>query len=178
MAEDVLSKLTERQLECLRLAARHLETKEIARALSISPSAVEQRIKGAVVKLGVANRREAIRLLALAEGAPAYGSTPYGSSEVERNPSLPSFEDQEWSPEELVDGPVYVAEEQASFAAASSPPTRWKWPFPTRGRPRNDLSTLERILWVPVVAIIGGASLIVLVVIAQAALHVFKAVYE
>lgn len=51
--------LTEGQIECLRLVARHYTSKEIARKLGISHFTVDQRLDAARRKLGVASRKEA-----------------------------------------------------------------------------------------------------------------------
>jgi DNA-binding CsgD family transcriptional regulator len=53
--------LTPKQKEVLRLLAGHRTSKEIARAVGISPSAANQRIAAACRRLGLANRREAAR---------------------------------------------------------------------------------------------------------------------
>jgi DNA-directed RNA polymerase specialized sigma24 family protein len=52
MAQDRISRLSEGQRECLRMVYRHMETKEIARTLGISPDGVAQRIKTAMRILG------------------------------------------------------------------------------------------------------------------------------
>jgi len=55
--------LTTKQYEALLLLADHLTSKEIARLLKISPSAVDQRIVNAMRRLNVNNRREAARIV-------------------------------------------------------------------------------------------------------------------
>ena len=45
---DRVARLSEGQRECLRLVYRHMETKEIARILKLSPDGVTQRIKVAM----------------------------------------------------------------------------------------------------------------------------------
>ena len=55
--------LTEKQFEALRAAARHLNTKQIARELDISPRTVQAHLDAARQRLGVATRTEAIQLL-------------------------------------------------------------------------------------------------------------------
>ena len=52
------------QLEVLRLVNRHLNSKEIAAQLGISPHTVDQRVRGAIQRLKVARRLEAARLVA------------------------------------------------------------------------------------------------------------------
>lgn len=77
-----LSKLTEREKECLRAWLDHKTAKEIALDLGISHHAVEKRLKMARIKLEVANSIDAARLLAEAEG---YGQT------VAQPPDLPGI---------------------------------------------------------------------------------------
>src|SRR5690606_4335578 len=60
-----VAKLTEGQLDCLRLVAQHLSSKEIAVELGISPHTVDQRIRQALQTLGVSRRAHAARLVAL-----------------------------------------------------------------------------------------------------------------
>jgi DNA-binding CsgD family transcriptional regulator len=59
-----LSGLTAEQIEALRLVGENLSSKEIARLLGISKSAVDQRLDRARLALGASSRREAARLLA------------------------------------------------------------------------------------------------------------------
>lgn len=54
--------LTPKQNEVLALLAESRTTKEIARELGISPSAVEQRVGAACRKMGVVSRRELVRI--------------------------------------------------------------------------------------------------------------------
>ena len=72
MSRDHVDRLTVGQRDVLRRVNRHMETKEIARELGISPDGVNQRIKAAMRTLGVNKRRDAALLLAEAEGPGAY----------------------------------------------------------------------------------------------------------
>src|ERR1051325_5948707 len=72
MNHDRIQRLTEKQRECLRLVYRHMETKEIARVLGLSPDGVTQRIRTAMRTLGVDRRRDAALILAEAEGLTPY----------------------------------------------------------------------------------------------------------
>src|SRR5215213_5083447 len=65
VAERV-ARLSKGQLECLRLVALHLSSKEIATELNISPHTVDQRIRGALQIRGVERRAHAARLVAQA----------------------------------------------------------------------------------------------------------------
>lgn len=55
--------LTARQTDCLRLAGEGLSSKQIGRALGISPSTVDNHIQTAVTKLHARNRWHAAQLL-------------------------------------------------------------------------------------------------------------------
>ena len=76
-----LSKLTEREKECLRAWLDHRTAKEIALDLGISHYAVEKRLKMARVKLDVASSIDAARMLGEAEG---YGQTVAQAPELPR----------------------------------------------------------------------------------------------
>lgn len=67
LPEVSLQQLTPREKECLRLAAQHLSSKEIARKLAVSPHTVNGHIDEARRKMGVATRRDAARILLEAE---------------------------------------------------------------------------------------------------------------
>lgn len=70
-----LSALTDKQRDVLDLVLAHKSSKEIARALSISPYTVDQRITAARKKLGASTRRELALIYAgLRE---TYGETAY-----------------------------------------------------------------------------------------------------
>ncbi|MCV0382604.1 MAG: helix-turn-helix transcriptional regulator [Erythrobacter sp.] len=58
--------LTQKQHEVLCLAARHLNTKEIAREMSLSPRTVQDHLDAARRKLGAATRGEAIQAIGYA----------------------------------------------------------------------------------------------------------------
>ena len=51
--ESPVARLSQGQIECLLLVDRHHSSKEIAARLGISPHTVDQRIRGALEKLGV-----------------------------------------------------------------------------------------------------------------------------
>lgn len=59
---DPRARLTARERECLDLVARHWRTKEIARRLKLSPGAVDDHVRSAARKLGVADRATAARI--------------------------------------------------------------------------------------------------------------------
>jgi DNA-binding CsgD family transcriptional regulator len=81
-APDKIDKLTERQRACLELVAKGFTSKEIGRKLGISHSTVDNHILIATQTLGVADRREAGRLVANA-----------GQQLPRQAPALPQAED-------------------------------------------------------------------------------------
>ena len=77
---DRVTQLTDGQRDCLRLVYGHMTSKDIARALGISPHTVDMRLRTAMKTLGVASRIDAARALIDAEGIGGAGAgvaTPY-----------------------------------------------------------------------------------------------------
>ena len=150
MDVDRVKRLTDKQRECLRLVYRHMETKEIARELGLSPDGVTQRIKSAMKTLGVDRRRDAALILAEAEGLDAYPRQVYQSRDVASAPEPATIPPP-------TDGARHqsglegrgVREEQAVFAAAPPPGSQaFPVPFPFRGNRPSDLSWLRRLGWI------------------------------
>jgi DNA-binding CsgD family transcriptional regulator len=150
MDVDPIERLTDKQRECLRLVYRHMETKEIARALGLSPDGVTQRIKTAMKTLGVDRRRDAARILAEAEGLEPYPSHVHPPRDI-ASPGEPA----------MLAPPTYgklhesgsegrgMMEEQAMFALAPPPgPRRLQVPLPFGGSRPSDLSWLRRLGWI------------------------------
>lgn len=63
---DPVAKLSQEQIDCLLLVDQHMSSKEIAGRLGVSPHTVDQRIRAALVALGLERRGEAARLVAAA----------------------------------------------------------------------------------------------------------------
>ncbi|MGN6279959.1 MAG: LuxR C-terminal-related transcriptional regulator [Sphingomonas sp.] len=61
--DDRLTRLSERQRQCLELVVQGLTSKQIGRILNLSPSTVDNHLHVAIDRLGAANRAEAARLL-------------------------------------------------------------------------------------------------------------------
>ena len=68
LVSDLVAQLTEGQRDCLRLVFQHMTSKDIARALDISPHTVDMRLRTAMKTLAVASRIDAARLLVETEG--------------------------------------------------------------------------------------------------------------
>jgi DNA-binding CsgD family transcriptional regulator len=56
-------RLTRRQRQCLQCVSDGMTSKEIARALSISPSTVDNHLREAIMRMGMNGRVEAARAL-------------------------------------------------------------------------------------------------------------------
>ncbi len=141
MERDRVARLTEGQRECLRMVYRHMETKEIARILGISPDGVTQRIKAAMRTLDVNRRKDAARILAEAEGTESYPPLA----------TLPTMASSSEDGRQQY-GAVSVGamrEDQSAFVAASPLPTKgFRLPLPMWGGRPSDLTSLQRLGWV------------------------------
>src|SRR3954468_7789494 len=147
MNADRIERLTDKQRECLRLVYRHMETKEIARVLGLSPDGVTQRIKTAMRTLRVDRRRDAARILAEAEGLAPYPPHVYQPRDIAPTPEpammAPSTE-REWR--SGFSGEA-MREEQAVYRVASQIRTP-ALPLPIRGARPNDLGWQKRLAWI------------------------------
>ena len=150
MSRGHVDKLSEGQREVLRRVNRHMETKEIARELGLSPDGVNQRIKAAMRMLGVNKRRDAALLLAETEGQAPYQPLVYPPRDIAPAgdpatfaPSTENGRDQ---------GPQMIGamrEDQAAFKALPPlRPQRLRLPLPVRGGRPGDLNALQRLGWI------------------------------
>jgi DNA-binding CsgD family transcriptional regulator len=147
-----VARLSPGQLDCLRLVAQHLSSKEIAAELNISPHTVDQRIRQALQILGVERRAQAARLVAQYSG-------PYQRL-IHQSPHIPGAP-QSGHPEAAVrqqirhadragetGGASFLTEQRpASFRPSLQPP------FATRSNPRNEMSVGQRLFWIVAIAI-------------------------
>ncbi|MCT2398848.1 helix-turn-helix domain-containing protein [Novosphingobium mangrovi (ex Huang et al. 2023)] len=113
MSEDIqaleqLESLTTRQIEVLDLLIMHRTTKEIARALSIAPNTVDQRISAVRDKWGTTNRKETARRYA--QLLEACGKTTYGFSRVDA-----ARQDVDESDRDLPVEPVFILSDASAF---------------------------------------------------------------
>ncbi|RED17726.1 helix-turn-helix domain-containing protein [Parasphingopyxis lamellibrachiae] len=76
MSAQQLSELSEGQISCLRLVARGMSSKEIARATGLSHYTVDTYIKRALPVVGASNRRDAARIVVRSEQSQKIGSPP------------------------------------------------------------------------------------------------------
>jgi len=151
-AADRVARLTEGQLDCLRLVAEHLSSKEIAVELGISPHTVDQRIRQSLQTLGVARRSQAARLVS--HHAEPYQRLIHQSPHIEtRAPASDQCSAvgnqirHAGRAGETWEGPGFHTEQKPGFSWSSL-----QLPFATRSHPRNEMSVGLRLLWIVIIA--------------------------
>ncbi len=145
--ERRIARLSEGQRECLRLVYRHMETKEIARILNLSPDGVTQRIKAAMRILGVNRRKDAARILAEAEELTPYPPLVYPPRDIAIAPDPATFAASTEGGRHSGSSAEVMREDQAAYWAptlARSPAL----PLPIAGARPNDVGMLKRLAWI------------------------------
>jgi DNA-binding CsgD family transcriptional regulator len=151
-AEQRVARLSPGQLDCLRLVAQHLSSKEIAAELGISPHTVDQRIRQSLQILGVERRSQAARIV-------AQYSEPYQRL-IHQSPYIP-LEPESAHPEDAVSHQIRHADRAGEaggpgFITEQRPASFWpslQLPFATRSNPRNEMSVGQRLFWIAAIAI-------------------------
>jgi DNA-binding CsgD family transcriptional regulator len=138
MDQDRLSRLTDKQRECLRLVYAHMSSKEIAQQLGVEPGTVDQYVKAAMRILGVSERRAAARMLAEHEGATA---------------AAPAA--------------IRLQDEQAAFDA-TPPEREPVLPLPLEGLRPTHVGWGKRLLWIVLIAIGIALAFLILIAAAEA----------
>jgi len=150
-----VARLSDGQIECLLLVDQHHNSKEIAVRLGISPHTVDQRIRGALDKLGVERRGEAARLVAAAlpHRDPAYQRL------IHQSPHIDLIR-----PTGQQERTVRTSIRHADRAGEATPPghlteqspvgvgSPLQLPFATRSHPSNEMSVGLRLLWIVLIA--------------------------
>ena len=145
--DGALQGLTSREKECLALVAAGLESKEIAPLLGIESGSVDQALKRAGRRVGVAGRKRLARLFA--EQQPeVYQSLIQRLGRAQKALVPPS--------DSPPDGIV-------ASIAERGPPSQTRWPLPTEERQWNDLPPWKRRAWAVAIAL-GLATAILLLV--------------
>ncbi|HEY0627984.1 MAG TPA: helix-turn-helix transcriptional regulator [Sphingomicrobium sp.] len=154
--ESPVDRLSQGQIECLLLVDRHHSSKEIAARLGISPHTVDQRIRGALEKLGVERRGEAARMVAAAVSPDdaAYQRLIHQSPYID--PEIGAGQEE---------AAVGTQIRHADRAGEASPPgnlteqspvgsgSPLQLPFATRSHPSNEMSVGLRLVWIVLIAI-------------------------
>jgi DNA-binding CsgD family transcriptional regulator len=145
-------RLTERQKDCLRLVAQGYTSKEIGRALDLSPSTVDNHILAAVQATGSLSRGDAARLLARSEDRQNLPRELQGVAES------------------TADGLSEVRTE------AQSQPTGYRkiWSLPPIGGQKNELDAAERTLRIVQVAVVGFGAVMSLSLLVAGAFRIFS----
>lgn len=151
-----VGRLSQGQIDCLLLVNQHLNSKEISLRLGISPHTVDQRIRGALEKLGVERRGEAARLVAavIDPALGAYQRLIHQSPHIDPDPATGhqagAVSNQIRHADRVGEaGPPGVKTEQRS--GTSRPPLQM--PFATRSHPSNEMGVGQRLLWIFLIAI-------------------------
>ena len=147
-----LARLTEGQLDCLRLVNQHLSSKEIATELEISSHTVDQRVRQALHTLGVERRAQAARLVAQYSG-------PYQRL-IHQTPHIEAL-NEPGHPEAAASIQIRHADRAgrvggAGFLTEQRPVSFRPFlqlPFATRSNPRNEMSVGQRLFWIAAIAI-------------------------
>ena len=147
-----VARLTPGQLDCLLLVDQHLNSKEIAAELRISPHTVDQRVRQALATLGVERRTQAARMVAQYRGP--YQRLIHQSPYIETD-AQPSH------PEAAVGNQIRHADRagragEAGFLTEQRPASfrpSLQLPFATRSNPRNEMSIGQRLFWIAAIAI-------------------------
>lgn len=148
MNDEQIAKLTDSQRAYLRLVLAHQSSKQIAQALGISAHTVDKRIKEAMRILGVGSRIEAARILAASEaGTPGRGLGPQSPDLAESRDFRPSPIIGGGENDVGTTGAGVVLREDISGYGAMGGVRGLPLPFPTRDRPNNSLSVLQRAGW-------------------------------
>jgi DNA-binding CsgD family transcriptional regulator len=151
-----VTRLSQGQIDCLLLVDQHHSSKEIAVRLGISPHTVDQRIRGALEKLGVDRRGEAARLVAAAVSRDdeAYQRLIHQPPHIDAGAA-----------QGHQGGAVSHQIRHADRAGEASPPgvkteqrsvgfgSPLQLPFATRSHPSNEMSVGFRLLWIVLIAI-------------------------
>ena len=145
-----IDKLSEGQLNCLRLVARNLSSKEIAAKLGISSHTVDQRIRVSLQLLGVERRAQAARLVADTELSQRL---IYQSPYIAAVPPVPQQD-------VAISSQIRHADRAGGaggpgLQTEQSPQLRFPLvlPFATRSNPRNEMSVGLRLAWICSIAI-------------------------
>lgn len=147
-----VARLTQAQLGCLRLVDQHLNSKEIAAELGISPHTVDQRIRQALQILGVDTRKRAARLVAQHSGP--YQRLIHQSPYIERG--VPTGQSEAAVGHQIRHADRAGGAGEAGFVTEQRPASFWpslQPPFATRSNPRNEMNVGQRLFWVAAIAI-------------------------
>ena len=146
-----VDKLTSRQLDCLRLVARHLSSKEIAAELCISPHTVDQRIRQTLQILGVERRSQAARIV-IDETGP-YQRLIHQSPDIAVDPAGEQQEEAISHQIRHADRAGGTGETGFETEQRSQLRSPLVLPFATTSHPSNGMSDGLKLTWIVIIAI-------------------------
>jgi DNA-binding CsgD family transcriptional regulator len=167
MTMAAVDRLNDGQRDCLRLVLAHLNSKEIARELGVSPHTVDQRLRTAMRILNAQSRFEAARTFAALDHENIYHPLIYQRSAIEsasksgeQDPSSRRTGNEKTG---VMDDGVSADSGGAITALEQSEIRRRPLPVPRYRGERNSLATVERLGWILAIAIGSAVSFGVLV---------------
>ena len=147
-----VSRLTQGQLDCLRLVDQHMSSKEIAVELGISSHTVDQRIRLSLHTLGVERRSQAARLVSneLGPYQRLIDQSPHIEGDLNPGQSVEAvgFQIRHADRAGKAGHSAFNSERKLGSNRSSLP-----LPFATRSHPRNEMSVGYRLLWIVLIAI-------------------------
>jgi DNA-binding CsgD family transcriptional regulator len=152
MDNATIQRLTERQKDCLRLVAQGYTSKEIGRALDLSPSTIDNHILTAVQSMSANSRGEAARSLA----------------RIETRQKLPR--ESLALAESSHPGLLTVSADAPALALSG----RKIWSLPPIGGQTNELDSAERTLRIVQVAAVGFGTMMGLTLLIAGAFKIFS----
>lgn len=154
-ATTLVSRLSPGQVDVLLLVNQHLNSKEIAAELGISPHTVDQRIRGSLEKLGVDRRGEAARIVAAALPAdhPTYQRLIHQTPHIDETPAA---DDQDATVSNQIRHADRVGEVEASGVKTEQRSDQFRpplqLPFATRSHPSNEMGVGQKLIWIVLIA--------------------------
>ncbi|WP_417611043.1 helix-turn-helix domain-containing protein [Parasphingorhabdus sp.] len=156
-----VTKLNDGQRACLRLVLAHLNSKEIARELGISPHTVDQRLRTAMRILNAHSRFEAARIFASFDQHNTYQPLIYQMAAVEPASKIVEQQVASGRPSSEKLGVMDDGGNEESGGASTireeSRIRRRPLPIPRYHGEKNSLAAVERLGWILAIAI--GAAL-------------------
>nr|WP_294849543.1 helix-turn-helix transcriptional regulator [uncultured Sphingomonas sp.] len=151
----LVSRLSPGQVDVLLLVNQHMNSKEIAAELGISPHTVDQRIRGALSKLGVDRRGEAAKIVgaAVSPESATYQRLIHQSPHIDEIPAPTDQGDAVSNQIRHADrvGEVEPSGFKTEQRSAGSRPLL-QLPFATRNHPTNEMGVGQRLLWIILIA--------------------------
>lgn len=148
MDQSAFSRLSKRQVECLRSVLELKGSKEIAAELGIAKATVDSYLAEAVAILGARDRKTAARMFGEYErGCPDL----IGGDSVRVDAGTPNAP----IAESVSEGARLGAGAGGEATLLSAPPDRsWTPPYRKGGSLRNPLTTFQRTLWIVIGAVL------------------------